>query len=165
MSKRILTATGSMVIGLALTACTTPAQNTSNAAGLSSGPYTVGHGDYASTAHRYPFVDFSFDSAKIDSSWYPELNTVAKSLKSHSHSKAILVGHTDSTGKTSYNKKLGLQRANAVASYLVSQGVKRNQLVILSMGEKRPLAANNGQVNKHLNRRVSITIKPAMHSN
>ncbi len=162
MSKRILTGIGCLAAGLLLVGCTTPHQNPPNAANLSQGPYTTGEGNYANTPHRYPFVDFSFDSAEIHTSWYPELNTVATALKSHTQSKAIVMGNTDSVGNPAYNKKLGLRRANAVADYLVSQGVRRDQLVVRTRGEKHPLAENSGPVNKHLNRRVTIIIKPNM---
>lgn len=67
-----------------------------------------------------------------------------------------VVGHTDSRGSDTYNLKLSEQRAQAVADYLVSQGVARQRIRTEGMGERMPIADNNTAVGRAANRRVEL---------
>ena len=50
-----------------------------------------------------------------------------------------LVGHTDRLGSESYNKKLGLERANTVRQLLVQNGISENIITASSAGESQPV--------------------------
>jgi hypothetical protein len=72
----------------------------------------------------------------------------------------VIEGHTDSLGSSAYNALLGLQRAAAVRSWLVGNGVPVEHVYIRSCGSSMPLAATNGtREQQALNRRVEIHMR------
>ncbi|HIP53013.1 MAG TPA: OmpA family protein [Chromatiales bacterium] len=102
-------------------------------------------------------ADFDFDSAKLKPSMTAALDTVVAKVKaSRGDEKLLIVGHTDSIGSDAYNKKLSLRRAQAVADYLVGQGLDRSRMTIKGMGEAEPVADNKSEAGRSKNRRVEI---------
>ena len=71
-----------------------------------------------------------------------------------------VVGHTDSRGDANYNKGLGLSRAEAVADFLLANGVKSSFIRAMSMGEQAPMASNQTDQGRALNRRVEVQMVP-----
>jgi peptidoglycan-associated lipoprotein len=68
-------------------------------------------------------------------------------------------GHTDSTGPTELNRKLGAERAEAVRDYLHDEhGIALNRMAVISYGEARPVADNKSRANRAQNRRVVIEV-------
>jgi peptidoglycan-associated lipoprotein len=68
-------------------------------------------------------------------------------------------GHTDSTGPSEYNAKLGEDRALAVRNYLHDQhNIALNRMQVISYGETRPVVDNNTRENRAQNRRVVIKV-------
>ena len=67
-----------------------------------------------------------------------------------------LEGHADERGTREYNLALGQRRSESVASYLIANGIKRNQLSIKSYGEERPLSLGSNDAAWSKNRRVEI---------
>ena len=104
----------------------------------------------------------TFDFAKYDlkPEFYPALNTVAATLKEYNQTIVEVSGHTDSIGSDAANQTLSERRANAVAGYLVGQGVQRERLEIVGMGERYPVASNDTDSGRALNRRVEIRLLP-----
>lgn len=105
-------------------------------------------------------ITFRTDSADINSSFYPVLNSVAKVLKKYSNSTVMVSGHTDSTGSAEYNLALSKSRAQSVAAYLQGQGVKSSRFEVLGMGSSNPIASNADSAGRAQNRRVEIKIIP-----
>ncbi len=105
-------------------------------------------------------ITFKTDSADINSSFYPVLNSVAKVLNKYSNSTVMVSGHTDSTGSAEYNLNLSRERATSVASYLQGQGVKSSRFEVLGLGSSNPIASNDTAVGRAQNRRVEIKIIP-----
>ncbi len=70
--------------------------------------------------------------------------------------KIILTGHTDRVGTETRNVELGKQRAAAVASLLRSKGVDDDLIVIGSKGSSDPVASNDTEAGRRLNRRVEV---------
>lgn len=105
-------------------------------------------------------ITFRTDSADINSSFYPVLNSVAKVLKKYSNSTVMVSGHTDSTGSADYNLALSKSRAQSVAAYLQGQGVKSSRFEVLGMGSSNPIASNADSAGRAQNRRVEIKIIP-----
>ena len=104
----------------------------------------------------------TFDFAKYDlkPQFYPALNTVAATLKEYNQTIVEVSGHTDSIGSDAANQTLSERRANAVAGYLMGQGVQRERLEIVGMGERYPVASNDTDSGRALNRRVEIRLLP-----
>ncbi len=68
-------------------------------------------------------------------------------------------GHTDSTGPSEYNAKLGEDRAMAVRNYLHDQhNIALNRMQVISYGETRPVVDNKTRDNRAQNRRVVIKV-------
>jgi outer membrane protein OmpA-like peptidoglycan-associated protein len=105
-------------------------------------------------------ITFKTDSADINSSFYPVLNSVAKVLNKYSDSTVMVSGHTDSTGSADYNLNLSRERAGSVASYLQGQGVKSSRFEVLGLGASNPIASNGTVDGRAQNRRVEIKIIP-----
>ncbi len=72
--------------------------------------------------------------------------------------KAVVTGHTDNTGNSGKNVKLGKERALFVADYLEKNGLRREQLFVDSKGSAMPIADNSTQEGRSKNRRVTISI-------
>jgi outer membrane protein OmpA-like peptidoglycan-associated protein len=72
--------------------------------------------------------------------------------------KLQVEGHTDSTGTQGFNQKLSEERANAVRSYLIAQGLNTANISSVGLGEHAPVADNSNAEGRQKNRRVEIII-------
>ncbi|MEL6335785.1 MAG: OmpA family protein [Pseudomonadota bacterium] len=106
-------------------------------------------------------VTFATDSATLAPEFRPVLANVAASLNEDPRSLIDVIGHTDSTGSTSYNQDLSERRANSVTSALLSNGVDRRRVASYGVGETQPITTNSTASGRAQNRRVEITITPA----
>lgn len=105
-------------------------------------------------------IFFDHDRAVLKSQFKPALKEVARLLKKYPELKRIEIeGHTSQTGEERYNQKLSQQRADAVRSYLIKQGVAAKRLKAVGYGPDRPLVANEvSEEDRAKNRRVTFTI-------
>lgn len=104
----------------------------------------------------------TFDFAKYDlkPQFFPALNTIASTLKEYNQTIVEVSGHTDSVGSDAANQTLSERRANSVASYIIGQGVMRERFEIVGMGERYPIASNDTDSGRAMNRRVEIRLLP-----
>lgn len=105
-------------------------------------------------------ITFDSDQSALKPQFYNTLNSVALVLKKFNRSLVDVAGHTDSTGSDSYNQQLSQQRAQSVASYLISQGNNPQRFYVQGYGESRPVADNSSEAGRAANRRVEIQIAP-----
>ena len=101
-------------------------------------------------------VHFEFDSSDILSTDYPTLQAHAQYLNANANSRLALVGHTDERGTREYNMALGERRAKAVESFLVSNGVRADQLEPVSYGKEQPVNPAHNEAAWSENRRVEL---------
>lgn len=101
-------------------------------------------------------VTFAFDSAELRPGAASELNQVARTLNENPEVRVTIAGHTDAVGTNEYNLDLSQDRADSVASYLVSQGIAGNRMRTVGYGEERPVATNETDAGRAMNRRVEI---------
>ncbi|MCP4499179.1 MAG: OmpA family protein [Deltaproteobacteria bacterium] len=102
---------------------------------------------------------FFFFSDRILPRSYELLDKVAEVIGEHQEIPLIRVeGHTDSTGRDRYNKKLSDRRAKSVRRYLVAAGVGAARLIAIGYGEERPIDSNKTKAGQANNRRVEFTI-------
>jgi peptidoglycan-associated lipoprotein len=99
---------------------------------------------------------FGFDKSDLSQDALDDLDAHAKYLASVRAAKVRLEGHADERGTRAYNLALGERRANAVARYLVIQGVNRSQIETVSYGEERPLSLSRDDNGWSRNRRVEL---------
>lgn len=91
-------------------------------------------------------VNFAFNSAQLDGGARDTLREQAIFIRQFPEVRFRVYGHTDAVGSGRYNKSLGLKRANAVVSYLSSQGISRSRLeAVVSFGESQPLIVTQGR--------------------
>lgn len=99
---------------------------------------------------------FEFDKSDLSQDALDDLDAHAKFLAADRNAKVRLEGHADERGTRAYNLALGERRANAVARYLVIQGVNRSQIETVSYGEERPLSLVRDDSGWSRNRRVEL---------
>ncbi len=102
---------------------------------------------------------FDFSKATLKPSSFPELDKVVAALKADPSLKAKISGHTDNIGNKSFNITLSQNRAAAVAAYLKSKGINANALITEGFGSGKPVAGNDSDAGRALNRRVEITFQ------
>lgn len=90
---------------------------------------------------------------------YPELNLVVEFLKANPHVEIELSGHTDNRGSYRALLELSQKRVNRVKSYLVSKGINPKRITGKGYGGTKPVASNDSEETRQLNRRVEFTIK------
>jgi OOP family OmpA-OmpF porin len=103
-------------------------------------------------------IFFDFDKAVLKTGSYAELDRVMKYLKDGTIGKIKITGHTDSVGDDDYNLGLSRKRARAVYTYLVSNGVSKDQISSEGKGETEPAVPNTTAENRQKNRRVEFKI-------
>ncbi len=101
-------------------------------------------------------VHFNYNISSLDEDDVKVLERIVYLLKNDDKLKAILVGHTCDVGSHDFNMKLSKERAYAASAYLVSQGVKHDRFSLKWQGEQKPVATNDTDAGKALNRRVEI---------
>ena len=104
-------------------------------------------------------VLFAVDSSIIGSAGQSSLDHVADVLIEYPKTAVIVQGHTDSTGSEEYNLDLSDRRAEAARAFLVGRGVDSGRLSAVGYGEGYPVASNDTENGRSLNRRVDILLK------
>jgi len=114
--------------------------------------------DISSTGHASVYgIHFDFNKATVKSESEPTLKEIAKLLKQEPNLKLYVVGHTDNVGEITYNMKLSLARAEIVVKALLEKyGVAQNQLKPYGVGPLAPVASNETEEGRTLNRRVEL---------
>lgn len=102
------------------------------------------------------FFDEYSDVLKEESK--PELNRLVSLMKDNNGMSIEISGHTDAVGSDQENQLLSEKRANAVKKYLIEKGIKENRLFSIGYGETQPVADNNNDIDRQLNRRVEFKI-------
>ena len=87
-----------------------------------------------------------------------ELDKLVKLMTGNPSMKVCLEGHTDNVGSDASNQKLSENRAKAVYDYLVNHGVEASRLQYKGYGESKPIADNETEEGRALNRRTVFTV-------
>lgn len=87
-----------------------------------------------------------------------ELNLLADYFLKKEKLSIIIEGHTDSRGSDYANLVLSNRRAESVKRYLVKKGIHTNRIKTVGHGESKPIASNNTEEGRKLNRRTEIYI-------
>jgi outer membrane protein OmpA-like peptidoglycan-associated protein len=107
-------------------------------------------------------VLFASDKSELLPAAQQRLSDVAKALNEGKPDAQIVVeGHTDAKGSPTNNLDLSARRAEAVRSYLVSQGVDQKRIRSQGLGLSRPIADNKSAEGRANNRRVEIVVQPS----
>ncbi|NNE54571.1 MAG: OmpA family protein [Flavobacteriales bacterium] len=87
-----------------------------------------------------------------------ELGKLVEFLQTNRHTRIEIGGHTDNVGSDTDNQKLSENRAQAVVDYLVKNGIDDYRLVAKGYGEAAPVAANDTDAGRRLNRRTEFMV-------
>ncbi|MEM7227036.1 MAG: OmpA family protein [Pseudomonadota bacterium] len=80
-------------------------------------------------------IDFDLNSKEIKPQYQAQLTEIAKRYAGNPNIQLCVIGMTDRSGSADYNKKLAMERANAVADFLKSAGLKDNKYQIVARGQ------------------------------
>ena len=108
-------------------------------------------------AARNIFYDPASD--KISTVSFASLDDVAEILKNNPELTLEIEGHSDNTGKASFNLRLSQKRALAVKKYLTDLGIEDARLTANGFGQQQPVAPNDTEDGRAQNRRVVLKLK------
>jgi len=101
---------------------------------------------------------FNLGEATFSPESTDQVDALLKMLKEDPKMKIRLEGHTDNVGDPDKNKRLSLERAYNVREYLISKGVAGNRIQFKGYGDTKPIADNNTEEGRKMNRRVEFVI-------
>jgi outer membrane protein OmpA-like peptidoglycan-associated protein len=100
---------------------------------------------------------FDFNKSDLKANAKASLAKFAQVLVQNPTMDIAIYGHTDNVGTLAANQKVSLDRANAVADYLVSQGAARSQIkAVEGKDYSMPVASNETAEGRAQNRRVEV---------
>lgn len=103
-------------------------------------------------------LQFYADSDKLLPGEESRLDAVAEVLRSVPNGMFLIEGHTAAVGRPEGEKNLSVERAKAIINELVKRGFRAEQFMFYGHGGNKPIADNNTEEGRALNRRVEITI-------
>lgn len=103
-------------------------------------------------------IYFDIDKYDLLPASNPDLKLLLNFLKSNQRVNIEVSGHTDNTGNKHHNQKLSENRAKAVTSFLLDHGIASERLKSVGYGDLQPIAPNDKEENRRLNRRTEIKI-------
>jgi outer membrane protein OmpA-like peptidoglycan-associated protein len=103
-------------------------------------------------------VFFDTDKDVLKSASGAELDRLADFLVNNPAVRIEIGGHTDNQGSAAYNQGLSLRRAQAVQKYLAQKGISSNRMEVKGYGDTRPVASNEQEEGRALNRRTEVKI-------
>jgi len=104
--------------------------------------------------------NFKFGQAKLQDDSRARIDElIAKILADPKGAYFEIEGHTDNVGSVEGNRRLGLQRAEAVKAYLYEQHkIPLHRMNVISYGEDKPVEKNNSSKGRAVNRRVVLRV-------
>ncbi|MGF6704045.1 outer membrane protein OmpA-like peptidoglycan-associated protein [Pseudomonas frederiksbergensis] len=103
-------------------------------------------------------VLFGSDVESLNPASTEIVERIGKALLSVEIERVRIDGHTDASGKESYNEQLSLRRAKSVGKVLATVGIKEENIQLRGLGSSKPVASNDTTVGRTENRRVSIVV-------
>ncbi|MCX6150333.1 MAG: OmpA family protein [Ignavibacteriales bacterium] len=103
-------------------------------------------------------VNFAFDKSDLLPESYPVLDKGVKLLNDKPNVNVEIEGYCDYIGSDAYNQTLSVERAQTVKAYLVSKGIAENRLTTVGYGKTNPIADNETEEGRALNRRIVFRI-------
>ena len=101
-------------------------------------------------------INFDFDSAQIRPDSELVLQELFDGLQADSEASIVIEGHTSSEGSDAYNQGLSERRAQSVVDDLVRRGIEAGRISAVGKGEAEPIASNDDESGRSLNRRVEV---------
>ena len=103
-------------------------------------------------------VEFRESSAELRTSSYAVLDKIIDIANDCRNSRIAITGHTDASGDETWNRRLSLARAQAVADYLIRGGIDPARLTVTGAGSSLPVADNDTALGRSKNRRIEFEL-------
>lgn len=103
-------------------------------------------------------VTFNNGTSILTSAAREELGAMVRALRGQPGLPIRINGHTDALGATEENRRLSLERAEAVATHLALQGVPTQRMDVKGYGESQPVDTNATAAGRERNRRIEIVL-------
>ncbi|MCA0427711.1 MAG: OmpA family protein [Bacteroidetes bacterium] len=103
-------------------------------------------------------IFFDLDKSSLKQESEEELQRLFLLLTERSGLQIRIQGHTDSINSAAYNQKLSANRAKRVMDWLIAKGISPNRLSYQGFGESKPIAPNDTEQGRAMNRRVEFVI-------
>jgi len=103
-------------------------------------------------------VLFGSDVESLNSQSTEIVQRIGKALLGVGIERVRVDGHTDASGKETYNQQLSLRRAKSVRNVLTAVGMKEENIKLQGLGSTEPVASNDTTAGRTENRRVSIVV-------
>lgn len=103
-------------------------------------------------------IFFATDSFELKEESNAELQTILELMQKNPKIKIEISGHTDNVGKEDYNLTLSKNRAISVKQWLENNGINSERIVAKGYGKTQPIADNNTEEGRNLNRRTEFKI-------
>ena len=110
---------------------------------------------------RLSALQFPSGRTSISKKYFDLLSRVRQALDIYPERKVVIEGHTDNRGDPKANQLLSLKRAETVRDFLIAAGMDAGRLKALGYGEVRPVASNDYEKGRAMNRRIDIVIRKA----
>jgi outer membrane protein OmpA-like peptidoglycan-associated protein len=104
-------------------------------------------------------IQFKYDSSEIEPASDAVLEQLYEGLRAGDSAAITIEGHTSDEGTDAYNQSLSERRAAAVRADLIRRGLPAARLRTSGAGEARPIADNQDEGGRSINRRVEIHCK------
>jgi outer membrane protein OmpA-like peptidoglycan-associated protein len=101
---------------------------------------------------------FDFNQASLNPLYMDEIKTMLAMMKKYPTIHIEIRGHTDQVGGDEYNLSLSESRAKTIKKYLVERGIAATRITTRGMGKSQPIAPNDTELGRRLNRRTEIII-------
>jgi len=103
-------------------------------------------------------IFFETDSYELKQESKAELNKLIEFLILNTKIKIEISGHTDNIGTAAHNDVLSENRAKSVYEYLAANGIEKNRMTYKGYGFNKPIASNDTEEGRALNRRTEFKI-------
>ncbi len=103
-------------------------------------------------------IQFEYNSSALTEDSRTGIQMLAEFLQRNPELKVELAGHTDIVGGDKYNMKLSSERAESVRRALIEKGIDENRLSAKGYGASKPVAPNDTEEHRALNRRTEMII-------
>jgi outer membrane protein OmpA-like peptidoglycan-associated protein len=102
---------------------------------------------------------FHSDSTKLTGASRALLPKIVETVKKRVVGEVMLIGRADRSGPDVYNDRLALARARLVQRELAKQGLAKERIEVIALGELKPVVPTKDGVREPKNRRVDVTVR------
>jgi outer membrane protein OmpA-like peptidoglycan-associated protein len=115
--------------------------------------------DIEAFVDRKIIIYFNHNSNDLPEPEFKRLDRIADVMLHNPQAHLDINGYTDSSGTLSYNISVSKFRANTIKTYLVGKGVNSSKITTAGLGPENPIATNETEGGRRLNRRVEIELR------